>query len=1158
MLNLGMFQGHRVVTQGIHALLIYSLITFSAPAPLKSLEYLAPASPSVQPLIDPVEVIMTQDENLRNTSEEALFSNRTTEQLLQMAEQLESFRQSTNNLYEKSRAAALLYGLFRHYLQLQEDVPGPGLIPMEGLIAVDNYRYEEGLDHFYAALREDGPSKAITSALGRTYYDLAFHTLRQQVDQSIEAYPANTWMFDRAGILQEYETRIHVLGAFKQPAEDGQLPVLVQRSPVRIEWTSSFASDIFFLAMDRPEWARVINISANLGVHGRDEQTRPPINAFVRLVDKPVIRLNSHDLGESKDVTSLDELFNFRNDNLSLLKAAVVASGVVPYALRPVKGQPSPITFEELLEKLTGKKGMGFELVTRVNDIPKGSGLAVSTMLSATAIGALMKFSGQTEETENIHSFTQRDKEVTMARTILNEYLGGSGGGWQDAGGLWEGIKEIVAQAAQEGDVEHNVSRGRLLPKVTPMDLSPEIVKVIESSLVVVHGGAAQNVGDVLRDVTLAYLLRSAKEWDARLSTEQLYDKIAAAIRAGEIQRLAEYEEEDWGNRTTIAPLADNAYIETINRRLKEEMGDALWSVGDSTGARGGAGHVYLIDPDHRERFKEVYLKVARQVREEMKDGFPVDFDPVVYDVTINTTGTELSLLTSSEMNEEMPPAPAADQAAAAVSLRESQEAVDRMMDELMFDREGFAATQERYRLGEIGLERNRRLELEDVSSAEIDHFDPNQVLSVEEEEEVSRSIDGGEWFRLGWWGGRSTRFGGDIARIAYPLFKIRGHWYTVAELNAAENLSARRNLGRAGELADIPFMGITSSSTTEAARRLARRKRNFGLGARGLYVVPGHANLGLRAVPTARDLGYEDSLKSPEPTEILARHRQNELDSWTRWAREQGEASVFVPPSGDMEDQVVPAGHLYVFASLILSGELGHLFVDHPNARYFDGSNQENFSSLFDPRMIAKFLRARKEGKALMAEVTPKTADDQGGVLGKDQHGRLRLAEASMLKNPEDEFRMSYFNTNTLWGDIDAVLEQFFGISRQDAIAIYQNSQGEQARAAIGRVRQSLVETDILVTLKRVRQVDPRTGLAVGFPVAQFETPLLVMTEKLSTHFVDVPRGRYSQMKHVGHRRPQVKDGLHDQINNTTLFPNEWEDELNGRNGVPSAEDYL
>src|SRR4029077_18410345 len=114
---------------------------------------------------------------------------------------------------------------------------------------------------------------------------------------------------------------------------DGSYPILRECTPVRMDLTHCGWSDIFFLGMDYPEGARVVNISIDLGVHGRDAAPRPPVEVYLRVIDEPVLRLVSVDLGAAADVTSLAEVFDFARDYRGLLKAAVIAAGIVPPGL---------------------------------------------------------------------------------------------------------------------------------------------------------------------------------------------------------------------------------------------------------------------------------------------------------------------------------------------------------------------------------------------------------------------------------------------------------------------------------------------------------------------------------------------------------------------------------------------------------------------------------------------------------------------------------------------------------------------------------------------------------------------------------------------------------------------------------------------------------
>src|SRR5262249_31708302 len=148
-------------------------------------------------------------------------------------------------------------------------------------------------------------------------------------------------------------------------------------------------SDIFFLGMDFPEGARVLNISIDLSV--RDSGApRPPVEAWFRVIDQPVIRLVSVDLKSSAEVSSVSGGFDFARDYLGLLKAAVIASGIVPPG---IEGTTQPLA--EVLTHLTGRPGHGIEIVSKVNDIPRGSRLAVSTSLLASLIAVCMRATNQ-------------------------------------------------------------------------------------------------------------------------------------------------------------------------------------------------------------------------------------------------------------------------------------------------------------------------------------------------------------------------------------------------------------------------------------------------------------------------------------------------------------------------------------------------------------------------------------------------------------------------------------------------------------------------------------------------------------------------------------------------------------------------------------------
>ena len=58
-------------------------------------------------------------------------------------------------------------------------------------------------------------------------------------------------------------------------------------------------------------------------------------------------------------------------------------------------------------------------------------------------------------------------------------------------------------------------------------------------------------------------------------------------------------------------------------------------------------------------------------------------------------------------------------------------------------------------------------------------------------------------------------------------------------------------------------------------------------------------------------------------------------------------------------------------------------------------------------------------------------SVEDRGGGLAAVD-GRVRLLEGLALPREEDEFALSYYNSNTFWLDIDQLLA-VFGLARGD-----------------------------------------------------------------------------------------------------------------------------
>ena len=260
------------------------------------------------------EILTSTDPNVRDCALESFAANATAAMLLDEAAALEQLRHRHDNLYVRVRALFFLYAIHRFYLPTKTGVPQRALIPGAGVEHLLQRRFEEAIQVFL----NEPTSAPVSSALGMAYQRQAFQTLADQVRRSVKSVRGNQWMF-RCGHPLDYPLRLR---PELLDRSEGSFPVLHESTPVRMDLTHSGWSDIFFLGMDYPEGARVLNISIDLAVKG---PARPPVEAFLRVIDEPVLRLTSIDLGATADLTSLRELFNFGEDYLGLLKAAVIA-----------------------------------------------------------------------------------------------------------------------------------------------------------------------------------------------------------------------------------------------------------------------------------------------------------------------------------------------------------------------------------------------------------------------------------------------------------------------------------------------------------------------------------------------------------------------------------------------------------------------------------------------------------------------------------------------------------------------------------------------------------------------------------------------------------------------------------------------------------------
>jgi hypothetical protein len=1099
------------------------------------------------------EIITSNDPAIRDRSLAAACRDLSYAELLRERESLESFRRASGNLYHRVRALFFLYAIDRFHLPARRELPVDGHIPFVGFERLLARRFDEAIRSFRMHEAERGPSDPLSSALAAAYQSLAFQTLADQVRASVRSAAGNRWMF-RAGSAEEHPLRIRP-ELLERTGET--FPILRERTPVRMDLSHSCWSDIFFLGMDYPEGARVLNVSIDLGVHGRDERPRPPIEVYLRVIDEPVLRLVSVDLEATADIRSLPEVFDFARDYLGLLKAAVIASGLIPPGLEGARQE-----LADVLAALVGP-GLGIELVSAVNDIPKGSRLAVSTNLLAALIAVCMRATSQAASL--VGPLSESERRLVAARAILGEWLGGSGGGWQDSGGVWPGIKLIEGVFAAEGDPEFGVSRGRLLPRHTvlgPERVSDDARRRLEESLILVHGGMAQNVGPVLEMVTEKYLLREEKEWSARQEALKIFDKILVSLQSGDIHQLGRLTSANFdGPIQQIIPAATNAFTDALIESARLHFGLDFWGFWMLGGMSGG-GMGFIVAPGRRAEALGYLQSEMSLLRNELLSSLPFAMEPVVYDFAVNSHGTTATLL--SARDALMPRGyytlllPRWLRQDPRVLTRAKRSELDRVgqstrrgtdlegLVESLFERmipsapaagsdktasladllaaNGFDRTQHErirddLRRGLIGLAQNRlpaATVVEDVRPNDV--ADARQGIDPGLVELGRHALKAGEVAVVTLAAGAGSRWtqGAGLVKALHPFARLGGRHRSFLETHLAKS---RLTSQRFGTL--VPHVFTTGYLTHEPIHSHLERNHSYQY-AGPVRTSPG-ASVGLRLVPMERDLrfAWEETAHQvlDEQKQKVRESAQAALIGWAKSAEEGADYTDNEPMQC-----LHPVGHWYEVPNLLRNGVLRELLAVRPQLKYLLVQNIDTLGADLDPGLLGLHIAS---ARPLTFEVIGRRIEDRGGGLARVD-GKVRILEGLAMPREEGEFELSFYNSLTTWVDLDGLLG-IFGLGRSDL--------ADRAKVAesVSRIAARL---PTYVTLKDVKKRWGH-GHEDVYPVCQFEKLWGDMTAVAGVEcgFTVVPRMRGQQLKEAAQLDGWLRDGSADHVRSLCEF---------------------
>lgn len=263
-----------------------------------------------------------------------------------------------------------------------------------------------------------------------------------------------------------------------------------------------------------------------------------PVEVTMEKIAERKIIFDSRDMDAHGEFDNIEELQRTGDpfDPFALQKACLLACGIIPK-----EGHE----FGEILDRLGG----GFVMNSEVTNVPKGSGLGTSSILSAACVKAVFDFMGIPYTEDDLYS-----------HVLAMEQIMSTGGGWQDqVGGITPGLKYITSMNGI--DQKLNVSH---------IKLSEETKNELDDRFCLIYTGQRRLARNLLRDVIGRYV---GNEPDSLFALEEI-QKTAALMRfeleRGNVDGFAKLLDYHWQLSKKVDAGSSNTLIEQIFSSIEE------------------------------------------------------------------------------------------------------------------------------------------------------------------------------------------------------------------------------------------------------------------------------------------------------------------------------------------------------------------------------------------------------------------------------------------------------------------------------------------------------------------------------------------------------------------------------------------------------------
>lgn len=282
-----------------------------------------------------------------------------------------------------------------------------------------------------------------------------------------------------------------------------------------------------------------------------------PVEVTLEKIDELKIVFDSRDMDVHGEFDTIEPLQATGDpfDPFALQKACLLACEIIPKEGHELS---------EILKRL----GSGFVMHSEVTNVPKGSGLGTSSILSAACVKAVFEFMGIGYTEEDLYS-----------HVLAMEQIMSTGGGWQDqVGGITPGLKYITSMPGVEQQI-----------KVTHVEIPEETKRELDERFVMIYTGQRRLARNLLRDVVGRYV---GNEPDSLFALEEI-QKTAALMRfeleRGNVDGFAKLLDYHWELSKKVDAGSSNTLIEQIFSSIEDLIDGKL-----VCGA-GGGGFLQVI-----------------------------------------------------------------------------------------------------------------------------------------------------------------------------------------------------------------------------------------------------------------------------------------------------------------------------------------------------------------------------------------------------------------------------------------------------------------------------------------------------------------------------------------------------------------------------------